>query len=66
MGRLEISRENTLQTKIVLMTMLNSDLLSNRDVSEILGLSSVYTLDLAQKLHTYDIPALIDKREGQK
>ena len=66
MSRIEIPRENTLQTRVVLLTMLNSGLVSTRDVSEVLGLSEVHTLNLARKLHTDDIPALIDKREGQK
>ena len=66
MSRIEIPRENTLQTRVVLLTMLNSGLVSTRDVSEVLGLSGVHTLNLARKLHTDDIPALIDKREGQK
>ena len=66
MSRIKIPRENTLQTRVVLLTMLNSGLVSTRDVSEVLGLSGVHTLNLARKLHTDDIPALIDKREGQK
>jgi len=66
MGRLKIPRENTLQTKVVLLTMLNSDLISTRDVCEVLGLSAVHTLHLARRLNTDDIPALIDRREGQK
>ena len=66
MGRLEIPRENILQTRVVLLTMLTGGLLSTRDVSEALGVSAVHTLDLAHKLHTDDVPALIDKREGQK
>jgi len=66
MGRLEIPRENTLQTRVVLLTMLRQGLLSTRDVSEVLGLSAVHTLNLAGRLHSDDVPALIDKREGQK
>ncbi len=50
----------------MLLTMLNSGLLSTRDVSEVLALSSVYKLNIARKLHTNDIAALIDKREGKK
>ena len=66
MGRLEIPRENILQTRVVLLTMLNQGLVSTRDVSEALGLSAVHTLNLARRLHSDDVPALIDKREGQK
>ena len=66
MCRLEIPRENNLQTRVVLLTMLRQGLVSTRDVSEVLGLSAVHTLNLARKLYTDDVPALIDKREGQK
>ena len=66
LGRLEIPRENTLQRRVVLLTMLTQGLLGTRDVSEALGLSAVQTLNLARKLHTDDVPALIDRREGQK
>jgi len=66
MGRLQIPVENALQIRVVLLTMLNSGLLSSRDVSQVLGLSTVQTLNLAHKLHSDDISALIDKREGQQ
>ena len=64
--KLRIPIENTLQTKVVLLTMLNSDLLSTREVSEVLGLSQVHTLNLARTLETDDAVALMDKRAGQK
>ena len=66
MCRLEIPAQNNLQTRIVLLTMLNSRLLSTREVSQALGLSAVHTLNLARRLDTDDVAALIDKREGQK
>jgi len=66
MCRLEIPAQNSLQTRIVLLTMLNSRLLSTGEVSQALGLSAVHTLNLARRLDTDDIGALIDKREGQK
>jgi hypothetical protein len=50
----------------VLLTLLDQGLVGTRDVSEALGLSAVHTLNLARKLHADDVPALIDKREGQK
>ncbi|MDP7675214.1 MAG: hypothetical protein QGI31_10415 [Dehalococcoidia bacterium] len=66
MCRLEIPRENIFQTRVVLLTLLDQGLVGTRDVSEALGLSAVHTLNLARKLHADDVPALIDKREGQK
>jgi len=65
-GRIQIPQENSLQTKVVLLTLLDSGLVGTRDVSEVLGLSTVHTLNLARALEREDIPGLIDKREGQK
>ena len=65
-GRIQIPRENTLQTRVVLLTLLHSGLVGTREVSEVLGLSTVQTLNLARALEREDIRGLIDKREGQK
>ena len=65
-GRIEIPRENTLQARVVLLTLLRSELVGTREVSEVLGLSTVQTLNLARALEEEDIRGLIDKREGQK
>ena len=65
-GILEIPVENHLQSRVVLLTMLDGNLLSTREVAEVLGLSTVHTLNLAHTLHADDVVALIDKREGQK
>jgi len=64
--QLKIPGQNTLQAKVVLLSMLQDNLLSSRDISQVLGFSTVHTGNLAQKLHTGDIAALIDKRQGQK
>lgn len=64
--QLKIPGQNTLQTRVILLTMLQSNLLGSRDISEVLGFSTVHTGNLAKKLHTGDITALIDKRQGQK
>ena len=64
--QLKIPRQNILQTRVILLTMLENNLLSSRDISEVLGFSTVHTGNLAQKLHTGDITVLIDKRHGQK
>jgi hypothetical protein len=65
-GRIQIPRENTLQARVVLLTLLDSGLVGTREVSEVLGLSTVQTLNLARALEREDIRGLIDKREGQK
>ena len=65
-GQLAIPRQNTLQTRVILLTLLDNNLISTREVSEVLGFSMAHTLNLAQKLHTDDITALIDKRQGQQ
>ena len=66
MASLQIPAENGLQIRVVLLSMLNSGLLSSGGVSQVLGLSRVQTLNLARKMHTDDISALIDKRKGQQ
>jgi len=65
-GQLKIPRWNTLQLRVILLTMLHNKLISTQDISEILGFSTVHTLNLAQNLHTDDITVLIDKRKGQQ
>ena len=65
-GRIQIPQENDLQARVVLLTLLDSGLVGTRDVSEVLGLSTVQTLNLARALEGEDIRGLIDKREGQK
>ena len=65
-GQLVIPRRNTLQTIVILLTLLDNNLISTREVSEVLGFSMAHTLNLAQKLHTDDITTLIDKRQGQQ
>ncbi len=65
-GQLKIPRQNILQTRVILLSMLQSNLLSSRDISQALGFSTVHIGNLAQKLYTGDITALIDKRQGQK
>lgn len=65
-GQLKIPRQNTLQIKVILFTLLQNRLLSTSDVSNVLGFSTVHILNLTRKLHTDDITVLIDKRQGQK
>jgi len=64
--QIKIPRQNPLQAKVILLTMLNNDLLNTREVAEALGISTAHVLNLARGLHTDDIPVLIDKRQGQQ
>ena len=62
---LNIPINNSLQSKVILLTFLNSGLLSLKEVSQALGLSTVRTRQLGIKLHHEDVHSLIDKRKGQ-
>ena len=66
LGQLTIPRQNTLQMRVILLTLLDNNLIGTRDVATVLGISTVHTMNLALKLHTDDITALIDKRQGQQ
>ena len=52
--------------RVILLTLLDNNLIGTRDVATVLGISTVHTMNLALKLHTDDITALIDKRQGQQ
>ncbi len=65
-GELKIPRQNTLQIKVILLTLLDNNLVSTREVAEVIGFSMVHMLNLAQILHTDDVMALIDKRKVQQ
>ncbi len=64
--RLEIPRQNSLQVKVILLSMLNSGLLSQRQVAAVIGLTPAYAATLARQLNNEGLNALIDKRQGQK
>ena len=64
--RLVILRQNTLQVRAVLLSMLNSGLLTQRQVSDVIGLTPVYTAALARRLENEGLSALTDQRQGQK
>ncbi len=63
---LKIPRNNRLQVRTLLLTMLNSGLLSIKETSELLELSTAQTRVLSERLHKQDIYSLLDKRQGQK
>ena len=65
-GELALPRQNTLQIKVILLSLLDNNLITTREVAAVLGFSTVHTLNIAQQLHADDVIALIDKRKGQQ
>lgn len=63
---LKLSRQDPLQLKIVLLSMLNNDLLQKRSVAEALKLTPSHTTTLAQRLSEEGARSLVDRRQGQK
>lgn len=62
---LRLPRENSLQVRVVLLSLLHSGLLERKDVAACLGWSPVHTYNQAKRLRQDGVDALIDKR-GQK
>ena len=65
-GRLKMPRQNKLQIKAVLLSMLNSGLLSRKDVAPVIGLSPAHTTKIAHRINRDGLQSLIDRRQGQK
>lgn len=63
---LKLSRQDPLQLKIVLLSMLNNDLLLKREVAEALKLTPSHTTTLARRLSKQGARSLVDRRQGQK
>lgn len=63
---LRLPRQDSLQLKIVLLTMLNNNLLRKRSVAEALELTPSHTTTLAQRLSEQGAFSLVDRRQGQK
>jgi len=63
---LQLSREDPLQVKTILLTMLNNNLLKNRQVAEALHITPTYTAILAHRLDEKGAVSLLDQRQGQK
>jgi DNA-binding MarR family transcriptional regulator len=61
-----LSREDPLQLKTVLLSMVNSGLLSTRQVAEAIKLTPSHTAALARRLHEEGALSLVDQRQGQK
>jgi len=64
--RLKIPLQNSLQVKTILFSMLNSGLINQRQVADVIGLTPAYTTTLARRLNKEGVSALMDKRQGQK
>ena len=62
---LKIPRDNPLQIKVVLLSLLKSGLVPQKQVAEWLGLTRVHVHNLAHKLDRQDVDGLLDKRRGQ-
>jgi hypothetical protein len=64
---LRIPLTHRIETRTVLLSLLNAELLSTMEVAAALGLSCSHCRELAGKLSSHDVvEALVDKRQGQK
>jgi len=63
---LQLSRQDPLQLKIVLLSMFNSKILTKPQVAKAIALTPSHTATLAQRLREKGARALIDSRHGQK
>lgn len=63
---LKVSRQDPLQVKTILLSMLNSGLLTKHQVGAAMKLSPSHTATLARRLHEQGAPSLVDQRQGQK
>jgi DNA-binding CsgD family transcriptional regulator len=61
-----IPTKNTIQLKVVLLTLLNAGLITTQEVSQVLNYSINHVQFLNKELHDKDVYALIDKRHGQQ
>lgn len=63
---LKLSQEDPLQVKTILLSMLNSGLLTKGQVAEAMKLSPSHTATLARRLDKQGALSLLDQRQGQK
>jgi hypothetical protein len=61
-----VSRRNMLQCKVIILTLMNSGIVTISDASEVLGLSTRRTRSLGNLLDHDDCDAIFDKRRGQQ
>lgn len=63
---LRIPEVNPVQKKVVLLSLLNSCLLTRSEVADALHLSADRTGKLAAKLQQQDVKGILDQRQGQR
>lgn len=63
---LKLYRRDPLQMKTVLLSMVNSGLLSTRQTAEAMALTPSHTAALARRLQEQGAMSLVDQRQGQK
>ena len=63
---IKLYREDPLQMKTVLLSMLNSGLLSTRQVAEAIEFTPSYTAALARRLQEQGALSLADRRQGRQ
>jgi hypothetical protein len=63
---IRIPARNSLQIKVVLLTLQSSGLLKSSIVAGILNCTTTHCSRLSRQMMTDDVPSLIDKRSGQK
>jgi len=64
--QIKLNQHDQLQMRTILLTMLNSGLLTNKQVADAISLTPPHTAALAQQLMQNGAVSLVDKREGQK
>jgi transposase len=63
---LKLRQEDPLQVKTILLSMLNSGLLTKGQIAEAMKLSPSHTATLARRLAKHGALSLLDQRQGQK
>ena len=63
---LSIATTNRLQSRVVLLSLVNSGLISPKQAGEVLELSSVHVRNLASRLADGGVETLLDRRPGQQ
>jgi hypothetical protein len=63
---IQIPIKNSLQVKVVLLSLLKNKIIRLSDVSKILNYSESYISRLAENLYNEDMDILLDHRQGQK
>ena len=63
---LKIPKNNKLQIRTVLLTLLNNNFLSINQVAKVDSISSTHIRNLANQINSGDVLGLVDKRQGPK